>query len=146
MSDFKLSVKRYRDKLEKELGYADEALVQRYATAKQEYKSSFNVYTDDPNCKSCKKKRKGKGMEGKLFIYKDIRQRYRWNFSEPTGSGIWNIVCAGTDTYKTEEEAEAMARRVTTLCWQVAVNTKKDPKRIPFYVRLCKWFTTYRRR
>ena len=64
MRKFKLSVKRYTDKLEKEFGFADPEMVKRYAIAKREFKSKvlgkdFNPFTNDPNCKTCGKNRKG---------------------------------------------------------------------------------------
>ena len=67
MRKFKLSVKRYRDKLEKEFGFADPEMVKRYAIARTEYKreliakhkgEDFNPFTEDPNCKTCGKKKK----------------------------------------------------------------------------------------
>ena len=64
MRKFKLSVKRYRDKLEKEFGFADPEMVKRYAIAKKKFKArvieeDFNPFTNDPNCKTCGKNRKG---------------------------------------------------------------------------------------
>lgn len=64
MRKFKLSVNRYRQKLEDTFGFADPAMVERYAEARAEYKRGkmdFNPFTEDPNCKSCKKQRKAKG-------------------------------------------------------------------------------------
>lgn len=64
MRKFHLSVKRYRDKLEQEFGFADPDMVKRYAEARADYKRSiiletdFNPFTGDPNCKNCKKKGK----------------------------------------------------------------------------------------
>lgn len=61
MKKFKLSVHQYRLRLEKQFGFADPEMVQRYANARHEYKSGksidrgFNPFTEDPNCKSCKK-------------------------------------------------------------------------------------------
>jgi len=64
MRKFKLSVKRYTDKLEKEFGFADPEMVKRYAIAKRQFKSTliergegdFDPFTNDPNCKTCGKK------------------------------------------------------------------------------------------
>ena len=61
----RLSVKQFRDKARKlelsQLGWVDEealeAKVKRYATARQKWKNgSFNIFTDDPGCKTCNKK------------------------------------------------------------------------------------------
>lgn len=64
MKQFYLSVHQYRQKLEKTFGFADPEMVKRYAEARADYKrgiqasnESFNVYSDDPNCKSCGKKK-----------------------------------------------------------------------------------------
>lgn len=68
MRKFKLSVKRYADKLEKEFGFADPDMVKRYAIAKVEHKrraaaaqngedplKGVNLFANDPDCKTCGK-------------------------------------------------------------------------------------------
>lgn len=73
MINFKLSVHRYRQSLEHDYmrkysfissRHRDEieADVLEYATAKQQYKrrlktGDFNPFTDDPNCKTCRKQK-----------------------------------------------------------------------------------------
>jgi len=57
MKKFELSVKRYRDKLEQEFGFADPDVIKKYAEDRRQHKLKFNPFTDDQNCKTCKKKR-----------------------------------------------------------------------------------------
>jgi len=73
MKKLKLSVSQYRAEREKEIferfGDIDEddrQMIERrvkvYAIKRQQYKSGlqdgdFNPFTDDPNCKTCKKKK-----------------------------------------------------------------------------------------
>ena len=61
MTKFRLTVHHYRAKLEKEFGFADPEMVKRYAIARQEHKAGkqdFNPFTNDPNCKNCRKKKR----------------------------------------------------------------------------------------
>jgi len=59
----KLTVHQYRKKLEQVFGFADPEMVKRYAEARAKHKAdNFNPLTDDPNCKTCKKQKKGTGV------------------------------------------------------------------------------------
>ena len=58
----KQSISRYKARLIKQLGFADPEMLRRYAEARISHKldkagksGKFNPYTDDPNCKTCKK-------------------------------------------------------------------------------------------
>ena len=61
-----ISVSQYRKKLEKTFGFASKVLMVEYAEARHKWKVErikagldFDPFTDDPNCKTCRKKKKG---------------------------------------------------------------------------------------
>ena len=59
MKPFRLSVSQYRQALVDQYGFADPEMVKRYAIARRDHKrrtyAEFNPFTDDPNCKGCRK-------------------------------------------------------------------------------------------
>jgi len=62
MRQFRRSVSQYKAYLLKRDGYVSEILVREYAEARQKYKrnlrdGNFDVYLNDPNCKTCGKKK-----------------------------------------------------------------------------------------
>lgn len=68
-----LSVHKYKAKLREVFGFADPEMVKRYAVARSEYKTGiqdgrFNPFTNDPNCKSCKKKKTSTDDSGDVSI------------------------------------------------------------------------------
>jgi hypothetical protein len=57
-----IPVEEYKKRLKRTLGFVSPTLIKEYAEArrawnidKREKSGKFNPYTDDPNCKTCKK-------------------------------------------------------------------------------------------
>lgn len=76
MRKFRLSVHKYKQKLEATFGFVDPEMVKRYAKARKEWKlakrtptNNFNPFTEDPNCKSCRKKPKKRSFEDMIDIH-----------------------------------------------------------------------------